>query len=219
MIRSKNYKIIGRMLAIALFILAGCSKDIDSSTTKNENVASVEEGNKTPIRLYRPEDGTFSHDLRYMQFKSETKEEAIAKGKTILTLADAIGDYGIVAYIVRAFNRDNDYYHVEMEIMDSISRQEEQTRLKMDLASGKGPDLMTSSAVPDAVRIMTSGCFVEMSDFLEKIGVSNENCFPAVKSLTVGEKVYGISLEAYCSGNFSMYASVMAMRPAEDMMK
>ncbi|MCR5310868.1 MAG: extracellular solute-binding protein [Lachnospiraceae bacterium] len=132
--------------------------------------------------------------------KNETEEEAISKGKTILTLADAVGDYGAIAYIVRAFNKDNDFYHVELKTMQPISRQEEQTRLMMDLANGKGPDLMTASAVPDAFSMIPSGCFEDLSPLLSEVGVTDDTFFPSVKALVLENSVYAICPSVNCSG-------------------
>ena len=172
------------IVSIALFTLTGC-------TSKQQSEISI---------YYTPESGEYIQDVLGLhtdkpydpyELPFETLEEAEAKGKIILTLADAIG--GSLSDMVDAFNCENEKYHIEKEIFPSEERTERQNRLMMEVSAGKGPDLMTYSALPNASKIMDKGCFVDLAPLMEMSGIKDEYFFPCYKALTYEDHVYGLS--------------------------
>jgi len=182
-----NHPIVGITICIMSLLLTGCVSAKQSAPITVEKCR------------YYPTDGKYIRDDA-ANLKAESLEEAVAKGKRIITLTDAMAEYGEISYMVMAFNRDNEFYHVEMESIDSINIDEERQRLKLDLSAGKGPDLMTVFAVPDANRIMWTGCFADLTDLLEEIGATQEFFFPSVNSLVYNDKIYGVSFSSTCVG-------------------
>lgn len=166
-----------------LFSMIGCGKK------------QPEEATSSTASYYRPDEGEYISPDITAGVRAGTKEEAEAKGKTIITLVDAIGETGIIGHIVNGFNKENDQYYVEFQTMDTLSISETRDRLKMDLASGKGPDMLTWVALPDAYKILSSGCFADLSEFLTELNVTDDSFLPAVKALTCDNKVYGICVD------------------------
>lgn len=160
-------------------------------------------------------DGEYVRPGDTVDLHVESAEEAREKGKAIVTLADGIGNRGVIRYIINDFNRDNDLYHVEMLSMEPVSIHEDQQRLKMDLATGKGPDIMTSSAVPDAVQIASTGCFLDVSYYLDN-SINHQNVFfPSIKAITHGEEVFGVCIDTGCAG-FSVSEKVIGSQDVPD---
>ena len=173
------------IVCIAFFTLSGC-------TSKQQSEISI---------YYTPESGEYIQDVLGLhtdkpydpyELPFETLEEAEEKGKIILTLADALGDNNL-SDMIDAFNCENEKYHIEKEIFPSEERTERQNRLMMEVSAGKGPDLMTYSALPNASKIMDKGCFIDLAPFMEMSGIRDEYYFPCYKVLTYEDHVYGLS--------------------------
>lgn len=122
----------------------------------------------------------------------ESLDEAIEKGKTIITMVDGIQDNGLKATII-AFNLENDKYHIEREVFNNEEMKEKVERLKMELVAGKGPDIMSGSAMQYASEIMDKECFVDLAPLMKESGFSDDSYFPFYKALTYKEHVYGLS--------------------------
>ena len=182
-----------------LILLTGCASGQPDISAVSEVSKTTETSN---VEYYNPNEGTVLDLYETANRQAETKEEALAKGKTVLTLFDALGETGVIGHIVKAFNLENEQYYVEFNAMEAISMDETRARLKMDLASGKGPDMMTLYALPDANRLMHTGCFYDLSAFLSEINVTDSNFLPAVRTLTMDNKVYGVCVERTCLVSF-----------------
>lgn len=173
-----RFILLSALLSMMLIAISGCSSDPSVSVST----------------FYEPTDGEFvSHfKAEATDAGNESLEDAIEKGKTILTLQDLAEGSGI-GMIVKSFNSDNDRYHVEIAVFEDAERNSGRDRLKMELVSGKGPDIMTRFAIWDAPEIMNKGCFVDLAPLMEQSGFSDALFFPCYKSLRDGEKVYCVT--------------------------
>ena len=177
------------MLMITVIMLSGCAR--------NEDAHSEDIKESTKTEYYYSTDGEYTCPGEIFDVPAETKEQAIEKGKKILILQD-YSEYSIFNYIIRDFNLRNDFYHVELETMDPLTVNEDRMRLNIELSSGEGPDIITYHAFPDVTRTMQSGCYMDLTSFLDEIGVDDSSYFPAVYAYTYDGKIYGVCIEMDC---------------------
>ena len=176
---------------IAVLTLSGCAgNDENGPSTSPVDI-------KEETDYYYTDEGEYTRPGQVYDEPAETKEQAIEKGKTILTLQD-YNENTVLSGIIRDFNLSNELYHVELETMDPLTTNEDRVRLNMELSSGKGPDILTYHAFPDVTRTMSKGCYLDLTSFLDEIGVDESTYFPAVYAYTYDDKVYGVCINLAC---------------------
>ena len=170
------------IVCIAFFTLSGC-------TSKQQSEISI---------YYTPETGEYIHNALKLstddayELPIETLEQAEEKGKIILSLADG-GSSGAIRFMVDSFNCENEKYHIERNVYANEELNEKREKLKIELATGKGPDLMTYSAMPYVYEIMDKGCFVDLVPLMKQSGITDDLYFPSYKAITYKDFVYGLS--------------------------
>lgn len=175
---------------LSAFVQSGCSQE-------KENVGNLADTKDEEVSVfYRGDEGDYDRMDAFQNLVDEEgqiiKQDVQDSGKIIITLQDAgYTDTGVMSFLVAAFNRDNDTYQVQMERFEGDVKGQ-QERLKIELAAGRGPDIMTMSAIPDAPLLLDKGCFVNLSRLMERSGLTDELFFPAYKAFTVGERVYAL---------------------------
>ncbi len=175
-------------------VLSSCG----TQGAKSESGDNTEDSASSISILFAASDGEYipnankygtdeAHETPY-----ESIEEAEAKGKIILTMMAGAGNHeaGVTA---NAFNCANDKYHVEIDEYDSAEMRERQEHLKIEIVAGKGPDIMTMYDIPDASKLMSKGCFVDIAPLLVQSGYTEDMFFPCFKTLSDGEHIYGVS--------------------------
>lgn len=206
----KKSKNIWGMILVTTFAvyMIGCSSkpsvqttdfntiEADASTI-NQNAPSVESDNSDSGGYIRNVYKLGTEDAYELPY--ESLEEAEEKGKSILTMVDAI-DGDEIESLVNAFNVKNDKYHIEREVFDQADKYEGQSKLKIEIAAGKGPDIIIGSAMPDASKIMDKGCFVDLAPYIESSGIEDEYYFNCYKALTYENHVYGVTPSSAAGG-------------------
>lgn len=185
--RTQKMKLITGILLLALGMSA-CSRDGGASSEKD----SVE-----VTQYYDAEDG--SYDGNAFEGLSPGEERNSEDDRIVVTMWNGSRTAtGVMGYMVAGFNRDNDKYYVDMKQFPGDEVFTAQDRLKMDLAAGKGPDVMSIDIIPEAPMLLDKGCFLDLSELMEKSNMRDEMFFPAYKSLVSGDKIYGVcpSMEA-----------------------
>lgn len=208
-----------RTISMAVFLLAlslimmGCSPKSEttvpeSSLTESQVSISTSHSSDADVSLSiydTPDVDGYIHNVYKLgtedayKLPYESLEEAKEKGKTILTMADAI-DGDEIESLVNAFNVKNDKYHIEREVFDQIEKYEGQSKLKIEIAAGKGPDIIIGSAMTDASKIMDKGCFIDLAPLIEASGIKDEYYFHCYKALTYENHVYGVTPSGSASG-------------------
>ncbi len=183
------------IIFILTCMIAGCSKPMGTED-RPEN------------KFYLPSEGEYDSETSYHAIALESEADALSKGKTVIYIAASTGDIEELNYIINSFNKSNTKYHVESVLFDQNNLFQDQERLKIEIASGKGPDILTGFAVPDAANMMDSGCFLELSSLMSETGITDELFFPSVKSLALNGRVYGVSINTSCTG-FAVKDSVL----------
>ena len=166
-----------------LFLVSGCSGKTDIEETQTPEDITI---------FYEADSGSFKKDT-YVEYSKEDTVPPPENGKTIISLVCGGAETRTIIGLINSFNKENDLYHVEMVQhpydMDFSGKQE---RLKVEVATGKGPDIMTTDIFPVTEEIISKEYLVDLSPLMEKSGITDERYFPAYRCLTNGDKTYGL---------------------------
>ncbi|MCX4374260.1 MAG: extracellular solute-binding protein, partial [Dysosmobacter sp.] len=107
---------------------------------------------------------------------------------------------------VNSFNRQSETYHVVVEDCGLGNDVEDFARLtSVQLASGKGPDIIYSSLMKDYMPgLMEKGALEDLRPYMERSGIRQEDYFPfTFGTWKNGDGIYGVSpaspvLAGYC---------------------
>lgn len=133
--------------------------------------------------------------------------EQAGEGKETLVMRFMFPDSMIESWMkeqVTGFNRKSDQYYIRIDgcMLDSGGDMQEFTeRTDMELAAGKGADIICCYAVNDACSLMEKGAFADLTPFMEESGIRQEDYFPAAFSgWRDGGKIYGLNCMVYMKG-------------------
>jgi len=170
----------------SILCLAGCS-DNKTDTTPNPT-PDLEE-----ITIhYQADDGAFRKDT-YSTEPKEEKEQAIEKGKNIISFYCGGYETRFLNYLVADFNRENPLFHIEMtQFPYDTEFKNVQERLRIDVSTGKGPDVMSLDIFPVSEKIIADGYLLDMAPLMAKSNIADDKYFPAYKTLTKDNQVYGL---------------------------
>ena len=124
------------------------------------------------------EDGTLEQIERdfdrnyYLSYLRETHPEE--EGKIPLVFRVLHADAGLKKIVAR-FNRENKEYHVFLEDNGEEYGWDMQARTDMEIATGKGPDLIAEDAVSDMQALAEKGALENLEPYLEQSKVDSED--------------------------------------------
>ena len=95
-------------------------------------------------------------------------------GKTPLVFRVLNADVGL-KQLVAQFNRENKEYHVFLEDSGEEYSWDFQARNDMEIATGKGPDLIAADAVTDMQALAEKGALENMEPYLAQAGMNRED--------------------------------------------
>ncbi len=126
------------------------------------------------------------------------RKEPVGKGREILTLRGTSFAYNKwLKECVSLFNRENDEWYVVLEecgpYVDNMG--DYAMRTSVEIASGKGPDILYGDVLQDyAAGVFQKGGFADLSSYLERSGMKEEDFFPwAFSRYRDGEKIYSFT--------------------------
>lgn len=213
------------LLVSALFVAAcggeaaeGKEPPLESTATEQTAAASTEES-KTPVS---PEDGTvptegtsgrfqYNEKLSALGLPVVSEEQALADGKTVLTLQASLVNPWLRDSIA-GFNRQSADYFVRLEETYEDGAED---RLAAEIVAGRGPDILTGSVLEISESILEKEMLVDLAQGLDAMGITDEEYFPGVRALTMGDKVYGIRSYLTPLGRW-MRESVLGSRELPD---
>ncbi len=113
---------------------------------------------------------------------------------------------GWLAGQINGFNRQSEKYHVIVEDCGRGNDREDFARLtSIQIASGKGPDILYGSLMEDYITgMIEKGALEDLRPYMERSGISEEDYFPYTFSIWRDEdRICGVSpaspsLEGYC---------------------
>ncbi len=126
---------------------------------------------------------------------------------------------GWIAGIVSDFNRQSGDYHVIMEDCGKGNDVEDFARLtSIQLASGKGPDIIQAGFMEDYIAgMLEKGVFEDLTPYMEESGVREEDYFPAVfGTWREGGHIYGVNPKLNVTG-YWLDETVLGGREEPDM--
>ena len=168
---------------------------------------------------YVPPDGFSIQDLRILEdesveilwssgngSKSLRERLWMAKVERTPIVLRARNTEGWLTDQVNSFNRQSETYHVVVEDCGLGNDAEDFARLtSIQLASGKGPDIIYSSLMKDYMPgLMEKGALEDLRPYMERSGIRQEDYFPfTFGTWKNGDGIYGVSpaspvLAGYC---------------------
>lgn len=111
---------------------------------------------------------------------------------------------------INSFNRQSRDYHVVIEDCGQGNDREDFARLtSIQIASGKGPDILYGSLMEDYITgMIEKGALEDLRPYMERSGISEEDYFPFTFGMwRDGDRICGVSpaspsLEGYCIDGF-----------------
>lgn len=105
---------------------------------------------------------------------------------------------------VAEFNRISDKYYVAVEECEDLAYVDNYiTRTGVELATGKGPDILYKTDIlgQDMDSLIQKGLLLDLKPCLEQSGLREEDYFPAAfDGLRSGEEIYGVNIKLAVSG-------------------
>lgn len=211
-IRQKNLRCRAAAMALLAFtlFLAGCGKETsgseetlaESTAESMEQTASTEqtvtaeptvsadtEESDTPDSSEdTPGRFQYNEKLFALGLPVVTEEQAKADGKTVLTLQASLVNPWLKDSIA-GFNRQSADYFVRLEetYEDGVK-----DRVAAEIVAGRGPDILTGSVLEISESVLEKEVLVDLAPGLDAMGITDEEYFPGVRALPMGDKVYGI---------------------------
>ena len=108
----------------------------------------------------------------YLSYLKEIHPEE--EGKIPLVFRVLFADVGLKKIVAR-FNQENEAYHVFLEDSGEDYGWDLCTRTDMELATGKGPDLIAADAVTDMQVLAEKGGLENLEPYLTQTGTDREN--------------------------------------------
>lgn len=185
------------ILAFTL-LLAGCGREaagsvepsVESAVESHDQTisADIEALETTDTAEETPGQFQYDEKLFALGLPVIEEEQALAEGKTLLTLQTSLVNPWL-KYSVAGFNRQSNAYFIRLE---ETYGEDVKERLSVELMAGRGPDIITGSVMNVSESILKKGVVVDLAPGLDAMGITDEDYFPAVRALRVGDSAFGI---------------------------
>lgn len=194
----KNRMTVMAILTVTLF-LAGCGRRTDGSIETSVE-GTGESGEQTvPADAAEEVSGQFQYDEARL-FDPELpvieEEQALTEGRILLTLQPHLPNTWLKD-AVDGFNRQSADYFIRLE--DPMTESDEE-RLLAEIIAGRGPDIIAGNVLAVNESILKKGVLVDLAPELDAMGITDKEYFPAVRTLRMGDGVYGICPYFYADG-------------------
>lgn len=115
-----------------------------------------------------------------------------ASGKTLLTYRTSVAT-SEEKQLIAQFNKENEEYYVVLEERGDMYWADYENRNSMEIAAGKGPDIITTGAVRDMFNLAERGALENLEPYLQESGIRREDYFPsAIQNLGMENGIYGV---------------------------
>lgn len=109
------------------------------------------------------------------------RQEQVSDEKEILVFRAGAPSTWLKEQVVK-FNQDNPDYYVTLEEAEDEEWNSFRERTDLDLGVGKGGDIICSMSVKEVYSLLEKGVFEDLTPYMEKSGIQEENYFPAAFS-------------------------------------
>lgn len=213
--KSKSQIAAMTILIFTLLLLAGCGRESAESeghSTQQTIPADSEEQETTDRTEAAQRRFQYDEELFTSELPVVTEEQAMAEGKTLLTLQPHLANTWLKE-TVDGFNRQNANYFIRLEEPKGESDEE---RLSAEIIAGRGPDIISGNVLKVNEGILKKGVFVDLAPGLDAMGITDEEYFSAFRTLRMGDSVYGIHAYLSPTGR-SIRESVLGSREQPDL--
>lgn len=168
-------------------------------TPKSEPKASEED-----IRAFRiPENGRIELLWAFSAGRGRCENltfRDITKEKETVTLAGLHIDAWLKEQIAK-FNAANEQYYITIKTTtDRQSMYDFRIRTGVEIATGKGPELLFGELMLESVSgMIEKGALVDLAPLMEQAGIRQEDYFPMTFRWRTGDAVYGVHYSAYAA--------------------
>lgn len=209
----------GRIATMAILtfslLLAGCGREIAESegqSTQQTISADSEERETTDRTEETQRQFQYDEKLFTLDLPVVTEEQAMAEGKTLLTLQPHLANTWLKE-TVNGFNRQSADYFIRLE--EPMGESDEE-RLSVEIIAGRGPDIISGNVLKVNESILKKGVLVDLAPGLDAMGITDEEYFSAFRTLRMGDSVYGIHAYLSPTGR-SIRESVLGSREQPDL--
>ena len=186
----------GDMSKSSLLLFEGSSYYADSSQRRIQDFRQLEDGS---LELLRSNGTTVRNgNIENMGIgELETlKLVDVGDGKTTIVMRGMYFNLKWTKEQVVRFNESQEKYYVVLDEWPEGSDEEEFVRRTgVEIATGKGPDILCGELLEDSIySLIQKGVFENLKPYLDKSGIREEDYFPmAFSSWRDGEAIYSIN--------------------------
>lgn len=220
----RQWKLRSQITAIAalafVLLLEECGKEMAESEEPAESTEeSIEQTISADIEDQQTTD-TAGETSRRFQYDEKLfalglpvieEEQAIAEGKTLLTLQPHLSNSWLKEAI-DGFNRQSADYFIRLE---ETKGEGDEERLFAEIMAGRGPDIIVGNVFEVSESILKKGVLVDLAPGLDAMGITDEEYFSSFRTLRMGDGVYGIQVYLVPDG-ISIRESVLGSREQPD---
>ncbi len=153
-------------------------------------------GEKAPCAFIMQEQGRVeqiasNYDGQFF-VESLCKINPSASGKILLTYRTSVAS-SEEKQLIAQFNKENEEYYVVLEERGDMYWVDYNNRNSMEIAAGKGPDIITTGAVRDMSNLAERGALENLEPYLQESGIRREDYFSsAMQDLGMENGIYGV---------------------------
>lgn len=153
-------------------------------------------GEKTPCAFIMLKEGRVEQlESNYdgkLFVESLCKINPNASGKILLTYRTGAASTE-EKQLIAQFNKENEEYYVVLEERGDMYWADYNNRNSMEIATGKGPDIIDALAVQDISNLAERGALENLEPYLQESGIRQEDYFPvAMKDLGIENGIYAV---------------------------
>ncbi|MCM1118890.1 MAG: ABC transporter substrate-binding protein [bacterium] len=224
--RNPKNRVVVMAFFVGLLLLVGCGKEPEENgELPTERTGQAEEVTASADEAVDESEKHFQYDFRKLYphlyegmnvpEKIVSEEQAIEEGRIILTLQESIASSWL-AESIKGFNRQStDYFVKLLESGYGPEKGDCTERMAVEIMAGRGPDMFTGDMFDVNESILKKGILVDLSAGLDAMGITEEEYFPSVWALRMGDGVYGVSPTAHVE-EYWILESVLGSRETPD---
>lgn len=211
---TKGQIAVTAILTFALLLTGRGRETAENEENSTQQTISADSEEHETTDRTEPEQRQFQYDekLFSLELPVVTEEQAMAEGKTLLTLQPHLANTWL-KLAVNGFNRQSADYFIRLE---EPMEESDEERLSAEIIVGRGPDIISGNVLKINESILKKGVFVDLAPGLDAMGITDEEYFSAFRTLRIGDSVYGIHAYLSPTGR-SIRESVLGSREQPDL--
>ncbi|MCM1120074.1 MAG: hypothetical protein NC543_12040 [bacterium] len=215
---NQRSRIVIIVFLVGMLLLVGCGREIEEGREPSEEITvSADEAVEEPEKHFQYDDRKlygYMYEGIDVPEKVVSEEQARAEGRVILTLQESFASSWL-AESVKGFNRQSTDYFVSLQESGFAGQSGVKDRMAVEIMAGRGPDMFTGDMFEVNESILKKGVLVDLAAGLDAMGITEEEYFPSVWALRMGDAVYGVCPTAWVE-RYWILESVLGSRETPD---